>query len=113
MVVYQTGGIPLQIRDGENGFLIEIRDTAHIASHLYELLTNPAMYRRMSQATSCLYNNRDYLTVSNAICWLFLALWLLGEGEMAWYYRDAKALASCAFPPSRESGHSEGDSPHA
>lgn len=99
VVVYKTGGIPLQIQDGENGFLIDTGDTTHIASHLYELLTNPTTYQRMSRAASCLYNNKDYLTVSNAICWLFLSHWLLEKGKMEGYYHYAKELAYHYFAP--------------
>lgn len=99
VVAYQTGGIPLQIHDGENGFLVETGDTTHIASHLFELLTNATTYQRMSRAASCLSLNQDYFTVSNAICWLFLALWLLERGTMEGYYHGAKELASRSFAP--------------
>lgn len=93
VVAYRTGGIPLQIQDGEDGFLVDTGDTTHIAHHLYELLTDVAMYQRMSRAAACLYNNKDFLTVSNAICWLFLAWWLVEKGEIGGYYRDVKTLA--------------------
>ena len=53
----------------------------------------------MSRAASCLHNNKDYLTVSNAICWLFLSHWLLEKGKMEGYYRYAKELAYHAFAP--------------
>jgi glycosyltransferase involved in cell wall biosynthesis len=99
VIAYQTGGTPLQIQDGDNGFLIDTGDTTHIASHLYELLTNPTTYQRMSRAASCLYNNKDYFTVSNAICWLFLALWLLEKGKMEGHYHNAKELAYHFFAP--------------
>ncbi len=99
VVAYRTGGIPLQIQDGENGFLIDAGDTSHIATHLCELLTNPATYQRVSKAAACLYNSKDYLTVSNAICWLFLAVWLLERGPMEGYYHYAKELAYRSFAP--------------
>jgi glycosyltransferase involved in cell wall biosynthesis len=99
VIAYRTGGIPLQIHDEENGFLIDPGDTTHIATHLFELLTNQTTYQRMSNAASDLSNTQDYLTVSNAICWLFLACWLLEKGEMEGYAQYAKALAYRSFAP--------------
>ena len=63
------------------------------------LLTNATTYQRMSRAASCLSLNQDHFTVSNAICWLFLALWLLERGTMEGYYHFAKELASHSFAP--------------
>jgi glycosyltransferase involved in cell wall biosynthesis len=94
VVAYRTGGIPLQIEDGVDGFLVDVGDTAHVAHHLSELLTDTDLYRRISNAAAYLHNNTDFLTVSNAICWLFLALWLLEKGEIEGYYQDVKTLAS-------------------
>lgn len=96
VVAYRTGGIPLQIEDGLDGFLVDAGDTLHVAHHLYGLLTDADHYQQMSRAAACLYNNQDYLTVSNAICWLFLALWLLEKGHIEGYYRSVKTLASQA-----------------
>ena len=82
VVAYRTGGIPLQIEDGLDGFLVDVGDPLHVAHHLYGLLTDADLYQRMSRAVACLYNNQEYLTVSNALRWLFLALWLLEKGPL-------------------------------
>jgi glycosyltransferase involved in cell wall biosynthesis len=96
VVAYRTGGIPLQIEDGLDGFLVDVGDHLHVVHHLYRLLTDADLSQRMSRAAACLYNNQEYLTVSNAICWLFLALWLLEKGRIEGYYRSVKTLASQA-----------------
>lgn len=107
VVAYRTGGIPLQIEDGLDGFLVDGGDTMHVAHHLYGLLTDADLYQRMSRAAACLYNNQDYLTVSNAICWLFLALWLLEKGHIEGYYRQVKMLASHAARIEMQEGKRE------
>ena len=76
-----------------DGFLVDVGDTSHVAHHLYELLTDADCYQRMSRAAACLYNNKDFLTVSNAICWLFLAHRLLEPEAIEGYYGEVKALA--------------------
>jgi glycosyltransferase involved in cell wall biosynthesis len=72
VVAYRAGGIPLQVRGGVDGYLADIGETKQVAGHLYALLTDTENYQRMSRAAACLYN-KDYLTVSSAIGWLFLA----------------------------------------
>jgi glycosyltransferase involved in cell wall biosynthesis len=98
VIAYRTGGIPLQIEDGVDGFLVDVGDTTQVAHHLYTLLTSTHDYQRMSRAAACLYNT-DYLTVSNAICWLFLALGLLEKGTVEGHYQDVKALAQRYLAP--------------
>lgn len=82
VVAYRTGGISLQIEDGLDGFLVDVGDPLHVARHLSGLLTDAELYQRMIRAAVCLCNTQDYLTVSNAICWLFLVPWLLEKGHI-------------------------------
>lgn len=93
VVAYRTGGIPLQIQDGVDGFLIDVGDTTRVADCLYNLLVNQDEYRKMSQNAASLFN-RDYLTVSNAVCWLFLGLELAEKGKIEGDYQYVKELAS-------------------
>jgi glycosyltransferase involved in cell wall biosynthesis len=96
VIAYKAGGIPLQIRDGLDGFLVEVGDTGQVAQHLYELLTNNDLYRRMSLAAPGLAS-KDYRTVPNAICWLFLAVYLLEHGKIEGQYQAVKAWADRSF----------------
>ncbi|KAI5305937.1 hypothetical protein KEM56_002810 [Ascosphaera pollenicola] len=67
-----AGGIPLQVKDKENGFLVEVGDTDAVAKHLYELWTDGELYDRMS--TCALTSVSDELsTVGNSVSWLYLA----------------------------------------
>ncbi|GER91015.1 hypothetical protein KDW_51770 [Dictyobacter vulcani] len=92
VVAYRVGGIPLQIQDQITGYLVETGNTAQVAQHLYNLLTDDLLYQSMSSAAATLAN-RDYLTVSNAICWLYLALELLENEQVEGNYQWVKALA--------------------
>lgn len=50
MVAARSGGIPLQIRHGETGFLVPPADPEAAAEHMYQLFTDEKLYRRMSEA---------------------------------------------------------------
>jgi glycosyltransferase involved in cell wall biosynthesis len=92
VIAYNVGGIPLQIEQGITGFLVEAGHTTQVAQHLYDLLTDARAYHRMSKAAA-LRANTDYLTVPNAICWLYLANELVQDKEMQGNYQWVKDLA--------------------
>ncbi|GAC1474391.1 MAG: hypothetical protein PVS3B1_21140 [Ktedonobacteraceae bacterium] len=92
MIAYRVGGIPLQVEDGVNGHLVEVGATTQVAEHLFTLLTDEQIYASMSKAATELANT-DYLTIPNAICWLYLSLQLLKGAEMNGQYQWVKALA--------------------
>src|SRR5450755_89812 len=92
VVAYHTGGIPLQIQDTLNGYLVEVGNTTQVAQHLYDLLVDPVHYKNMSLAATNLAG-KDYLTVPNAICWLYMARLLLSGTEVNGNYQWVRALA--------------------
>lgn len=96
MIAYMTGGIPLQVEDKINGYLVEVGNTTQVSEHLYQLLTDPELYISMSSAASTLAN-KDYLTVPNAICWLYLAVTLLKGEKITGNYQWVKSLAMAAY----------------
>jgi trehalose synthase len=49
VVASSTGGIPLQIRDGENGFLVEAGDKKGFARRIAQLLRDPDLADEMGQ----------------------------------------------------------------
>ncbi|THC96099.1 hypothetical protein EYZ11_004421 [Aspergillus tanneri] len=72
VIVTRAGGIPLQVTDKENGFLVDVGDTDSVAQHLYDLCTDDELYDRMSRFA--LKNVCDEVsTVGNALNWLYLA----------------------------------------
>lgn len=69
VVAYNSGGIPLQIKDKKNGFLVRTGDTDKVAELLFSLVTDKEKYALMSK--EALNNHRrDLDTVSNATRWL-------------------------------------------
>ncbi|GCE22668.1 glycosyltransferase [Dictyobacter kobayashii] len=92
VVAYRVGGIPLQIQDNITGYLVETGNTSQVAKHLFDLLTDEMLYGSMSSAAATLAN-RDYLTIPNAICWLYLATAMLDEENIQGNYQWVKALA--------------------
>ncbi|GAC1355031.1 MAG: hypothetical protein NVS4B11_20910 [Ktedonobacteraceae bacterium] len=95
VIAYNVGGIPLQIEDGFTGYLVEVGNTTQVAHHLYTLLTDATTYWQMSEAAAQ-RAGKDYLTIPNAICWLYLALQLLSGEKLEGQYRWVKALAENA-----------------
>lgn len=72
VIATRAGGIPLQVEDGQSGFLVDVGDTDAVARHLFDLWTDHELYRRMSKyAVSHVYD--EVSTVGNALSWLYLA----------------------------------------
>lgn len=76
VIAYRTGGIPLQIKDGVNGFLVKPGNTDQVAKHIFDLLTDEKLYNQMSKAAEKHYDH-SLLTIPNAIRWLELGTNLL------------------------------------
>ncbi|GHO42337.1 glycosyltransferase [Ktedonospora formicarum] len=97
VIAYNVGGIPLQIEDGITGHLVEPNNTTQVAKHLYTLLTEDERYKLMSKdATE--RANTDYLTIPNALCWLFLTYQLLSGEPRDGNYQWVKHLAEKHIP---------------
>ena len=93
MIAYQVGGIPLQIENGINGYLVEeVGNTTRVAQHLYDLLTDEKLYTSMCQAAEE-RAKKEYLTVPNAICWLYLAVKLINGEQLDGHHQWVKSLA--------------------
>jgi glycosyltransferase involved in cell wall biosynthesis len=72
VIAYNSGGIPLQINHGRNGFVVEPGDTDRVAHYLYKLFVNTSLYREMSRR--CVRElNQDFFTVANATKFLQLS----------------------------------------
>ncbi|KIL83632.1 hypothetical protein FAVG1_13153 [Fusarium avenaceum] len=72
VIATKAGGIPLQVKDSINGFLVEPGDCKAVAHHLMDLFTDDDLYERMSYAASTGVSD-EVGTVSNALCWFYLA----------------------------------------
>lgn len=80
VIATRAGGIPLQVENGKNGFLVDVGDSDAVAQHLFDLWTDKALYHRMSEyARSHVCD--EVSTVGNTLNWLYLAS-KLSKGEL-------------------------------
>ncbi|OIW25617.1 glycosyltransferase family 4 protein [Coniochaeta ligniaria NRRL 30616] len=72
VIATKAGGIPLQVKDNVNGFLVTPGDWKAVAAHLMELFTNPELHKKMSYAAKTGVSD-EVGTVGNALGWFYLA----------------------------------------
>jgi glycosyltransferase involved in cell wall biosynthesis len=68
VIAYKAGGIPLQIKHGFNGYLVDIGDYEQVAEHLYDLFANHELYSNLV-ANCSLTNVELHSNVSNCLNW--------------------------------------------
>src|ERR1700742_2235735 len=72
IVACLTGGIPLQVQHGKNGFLVKPGANDAVAGHLHELWTDEKKYKQFSEFAA--NNVSDEVgTIGNSLAWLYLA----------------------------------------
>ena len=78
VIAYKAGGIPLQIREGKNGFLLPVGDVEGVADLMYRLLTDDELHAKLKkQSQTCI--TEEYFTVTNAMNWLHLFIELTNK----------------------------------
>jgi len=81
IIASKAGGIPLQVRHGQSGFLVEPGEHADAARYLHQLFTDGDKYKCMSEFAKT--NVADEVsTVGNALNWMFLAEKLAKGGKV-------------------------------
>ena len=85
VIASRAGGIPLQIVDGETGYLVAPGDTDAVADHL-ELLflnrqTDVEMNRRIASIART--HNYEFTTVPNVLNWLYVSRELLENSNFS------------------------------
>ncbi|KAK4131279.1 glycosyltransferase family 4 protein [Trichocladium antarcticum] len=72
VIVTNTGGIPLQVKDKVNGYLVNPGDWKAVAGHLMDLFTDEELWKKMSHAAATGVSD-EVGTVGNALGWFYLA----------------------------------------
>lgn len=72
VIATRAGGIPLQIKDGVNGFLVEPGDSDAVAEKLLRLFGDADLHRKMSEEARTGVSD-EVGTVGNALAWFYLA----------------------------------------
>jgi len=101
VVVYRTGGIPLQIKHEINGFLVKTGDTKRVAHRLFQLVTDKKLYEKMSQ-NAVTSMSHEYWTVENAMKWLFLATELHVRGNVTGNQQNVRRLIEASEARSKK-----------
>lgn len=71
VVAYAAGGIPLQFKNGESGFLLPIGDVEEVANTLYRLFKEPELRAQMSLSAKKNVTE-EFFTVWNSMAWLHM-----------------------------------------
>jgi len=94
------GGIPLQIKEGESGYVIDPHDTDQWAQRITELMTDDSLYAdlKVTTAQRAKDYNEQFTTIQNETNWLFLSRTLLAdkdgfEGNRRWASEMATAAS--------------------
>ncbi|KAH7368071.1 clock-controlled-9 protein [Plectosphaerella cucumerina] len=72
VIATRAGGIPLQVKDNVNGFLVEPGDFKSVAKHLMALFSDEELHEKMSKAAANGVSD-EVGTVGNALAWFYLA----------------------------------------
>jgi alpha,alpha-trehalose phosphorylase (configuration-retaining) len=102
VIASRAGGIPLQVKDGVDGFLVEPGDWRAVATHLKSLWTDDELHARMSREASRGVSD-EVGTVGNALSWFYLAdRWTRGEetplkGDEKWVNDMARKEAGAPY----------------
>ena len=74
VIAYKSGGIPLQIEDGKNGFLVDTGSVHAVVDKIKLLLEDISLLKKMSEYES---DTEHFLTTGQACDWLYLFRTLL------------------------------------
>ncbi|RYP08384.1 hypothetical protein DL764_001953 [Monosporascus ibericus] len=102
-----AGGIPLQVKNEVNGFLVEPADYKAVAGHLVQLFKDRELWERMSQAAKTGVSD-EVCTAGNALAWFYLAAKFSGaadqggksvgvQGHGKWVNDLAREEAGCPY----------------
>ncbi|KAK9325916.1 hypothetical protein V1517DRAFT_312991 [Lipomyces orientalis] len=95
VIAYRAGGIPLQLEDTRNGYLCEVGDTQTVAEHMYELLMDGDIYKKLSDCAKTSVSDEVH-TVGNGLAWLYMI------NELA-HNREVKPNGRFVYDMMRES----------
>jgi glycosyltransferase involved in cell wall biosynthesis len=73
VIATKAGGIPLQVQDQVNGFLVDVGDVQSVAYHLLRLWTDSDLYDRISSSRSSYRVSDEVSTVGQALNWFYLS----------------------------------------
>lgn len=96
IVIFKVGGMPLQVMDGENAFVVPAGDCKAVAGHLFDLLTDEKLYNKVSGMALEKVKHR-FFTTRGAVDWLFMANRLLEKGSLKGQCKNIEDLVNSHY----------------
>ncbi len=91
VIAYDSGGLPLQIKDNINGFVVADFDTNKVSEHMLKLYQDAELHKKMSEDAINHYD-RDISTIKNLINWLYLTTRISEDKNFKGKFKDINEL---------------------
>lgn len=91
IVIYNTGGMPLQVIKDVNSFVIPFGKREEVAEKVFQLLTDEKLYAEMSK-NAMQKANATFYTVNNVTEWLYIANEMLEKENVTWGCKRTRTL---------------------
>ncbi|KAI5158609.1 alpha,alpha-trehalose phosphorylase (configuration-retaining) [Nematocida parisii] len=85
VIVYNVGGLPLQVKDGVNGYIIQKGNISEVTSRLFDLLTDESHYKRIKDGIA----PKDFIGITTpfqALFWLKMSNREVAKSQR--FYKD-------------------------
>lgn len=91
VITYNSGGLPLQVKDNINGFVVESFNTEKVSEYMLTLYQNRELHKKMSEDAINHYD-RNISTLKNLINWLYLTIKISEDKEFKGKFKDIDEL---------------------
>jgi glycosyltransferase involved in cell wall biosynthesis len=81
MIIYDAGGMKLQVKDKSNAFIVKVGSTRAVTDLLLQMFRDTEMYDTMSK-NAANEVQPQFFTVSNCLNWMFMANELVEKGTL-------------------------------
>lgn len=91
VIIYDSGGLPLQAKDNINGFIVTDFDTNKVSEHMFKLYQDKELHQKMSKNAVDHYD-QNISTIKNLINWLYLTTKISEDDNFRGKFKDINKL---------------------
>ncbi|MEA3329473.1 MAG: glycosyltransferase [Nanoarchaeota archaeon] len=91
VITYDSGGLPLQVKDNINGFVVTCLDTKKVSEHMFNLYQDKELHKKMSENALNHYD-KNISTIKNLINWLYLTIKISEDKNFRGNFKDIDEL---------------------
>ena len=91
VITYNSGGLPLQVKDNINGFVVENFNTDKVSEYMLTLYQNRELHKEMSENAINHYD-KNISTIKNLINWLYLTTKISEDKDFRGKFKDINEL---------------------